>query len=156
MNWGGLISWEEPIMKNSWIISSPLLYFNFKSFLEPNSLSFIAFQCILNDSGPLVSKAWNFYKSKRGYLISGENQFCRMSELYCPPLLYFNLKSSMDTSSSSLIRFQSILHESGRIFSESWNFYKLKRGDLISGKNQFCRMSELFGPAFCISILKVF
>ena len=71
------------------------------------------------------------------------------------PFLYFNLKSSMDPNSSSFIRFQSILHESGRLFSESWNFYKLKRVDLISGGNQFCRMSELFGPPFCISILRV-
>ena len=71
------------------------------------------------------------------------------------PFLYFNLKSSMDPNSSSVIRFQSILHEWGRLFSESWNFYKLKRGDLISGGNQFCRKSELFGPPFCISILKV-
>ena len=85
--------WGEPILQNVWNIWSPFLYFNFKSFLDPNSLSFI--------------------------------------------------------------RFQSILHESGRLFSESWNFYKLKRGDLISGGNQFCRKSELFGPPFCISILKV-
>ena len=90
---GGPNFWGEPILQNVWIIWSPLLYFNFKSFLDPNS--------------------------------------------------------------SSFIRFQSILHEWGRLFSESWNFYKLKRGDLISGRNQFCRMSELFGPPFCISILKV-
>ena len=70
-------------------------------------------------------------------------------------LLYFNFESFMDPNSSSLIRFQCILHDSGVLFSESWNFYKLKRGDLISGWNQFCRMSELFGPPFCISILKV-
>ena len=91
---GGPNFWGEPILQNVWFIWSPLLYINFKSFLDPNSPSFI--------------------------------------------------------------RFQSILHESGRLFSESWNFYKLKRGDLISGGNQFCRMSELFGPPFCISILKVF
>ena len=90
---GGPNFWGEPILQNDWIIWSPLLYFNFKSFLDPNS--------------------------------------------------------------SSFIRFQSILHESGRLFSESWNFYKLKRGDLISGWNQFCRKSELFGPRFCISISKV-
>ena len=72
------------------------------------------------------------------------------------PLLYFNLKSSMDPNSSSFITFQSILHDSGRLFWESWNFYKLKRGDLISGGNQFCGMSELFGTPFCISILKLF
>ena len=71
------------------------------------------------------------------------------------PLLYFSFKSFLDPNSSSFIRFQSILHQSGRLFSESWNFYKLKRGDLISKGNQFCRMSELSGPPFCISILKV-
>ena len=71
------------------------------------------------------------------------------------PLLYFNFKSLMDTISPSFIRFQCILLDSGVLFSESWNFYKLKRGDLISGANQFCRKSELFGPPFCISILKV-
>ena len=70
-------------------------------------------------------------------------------------LLYFNFKSFLDPNSLSFIRFQCILHDSGVLFSESWNFYKLKRGDLISGGNQFCRMSELFGPPFCISILKV-
>ena len=86
--------WWEPILQNVWIILSPLLFLNFKSFLDPKSLSFL--------------------------------------------------------------RFQSILHESGRLFSKSWNFYKLKRGDLISGGNQFCRMSELFRPHFCISILKAF
>ena len=71
------------------------------------------------------------------------------------PLLYFNFRSFKYRISSSFIRFQCILHDSGVLFSEPWNFYKLKRGDLISGGNQFCRMSELFGPPFCISILKV-
>ena len=70
-------------------------------------------------------------------------------------LLYFNFKGFSDLYSSSLIRFQCILHDSGIHFSESWNFYKLKRGDLISWGKQFCRKSELFRPPFCISILKV-
>ena len=70
-------------------------------------------------------------------------------------LLYFNFKSFMDPNSSSFIRFQCILHDSGVLFWDSWNFYKLKTGYLISDGNQFCRKSELFGPAFCISILKV-
>ena len=90
---GGPKFWREPILQKVWIIWSPLLYLNFKSFVDPNSLSFI--------------------------------------------------------------RFQLILHDSGVLFSESWNFYKLKRVDLISGRNQFCSKSELFGPIFCISILKV-
>ena len=71
------------------------------------------------------------------------------------PLLYFNFKSFRDSNSLSLIRFQCILHDSGALFSEPWNIYKLKREDLISGGNQFCRKSELFDPPFRISILKV-
>ena len=61
----------------------------------------------------------------------------------------------MEPNFASFIRFQGVLHDSGVLFSEFWNFYKLKNGDLISGGNQFCRKSELFGPAFCISVLKV-
>ena len=71
------------------------------------------------------------------------------------PFLCLNFKSFTDPDSSSLIRFQCILHNSGVVFSEPWHFYKLKRRNLISGSNQFCRKSELFGPPFCISILKV-
>ena len=82
---------------------------------------------------PILEKVWNVWSS----------------------LLYFNFKSFTDPNSSSFIRFQCILHDSGLLFSESWNFFKLKRGDLVSGGNQFCRKSELFGPLFCISILKV-
>ena len=70
------------------------------------------------------------------------------------PLLYFNFKSFMDQNFSSLIRFQSNLDQ-GVLFSETWNFHKVKRGDLISWGNKFCRKSELFGLPFCISILKV-
>ena len=147
--------WGEPILQKVWISSSPLLYFNYKTFLYPISSSFIRFQCILHDSGVLFSEPWNFYKLKRGDLISGGNQFCRKSELFGPPLLYFNFKSFMDPNSSSFIRFQCILYDWGVLFSESWNFYKLKKVDLISGGNQFCRKSELFGPTFGISILKV-
>ena len=71
------------------------------------------------------------------------------------PLLYFNFKSFMDPIFSSFTRLQCILHDSGVLFSEIWNFYKLKRGELISWENQFCRKGEIFGLPFCISILKV-
>ena len=153
---GGPNYWGEPILQNVWIILSPLLYFNLETSMHRNSSSFIRFQSIVHEWGRLFSESWNFYKLKRGDLISGGNQFCRMSELFGPPLLYFNLKTSMHRNSSSFIRFQSIVHESGRLFSELWNLYKLKRGNLISGGNQFCRMTELFGPPFCISILNFF
>ena len=71
------------------------------------------------------------------------------------PLLYFNFQSFRGPNSSSFIRFQCILHDWGVRFSESRNFYKLKKGDLIFGGNQFCRKSELFGSPFCVWILKV-
>ena len=65
------------------------------------------------------------------------------------PLLYFNFKSFMDPNSSPFIRFQCILHDSRKVFSDFRNFYKLKRG------NQFHRKSELFGAPFCITILQI-
>ena len=96
-----------------------------------------------------------FLQIKEGGLISGGDQFSRMSEFSGPPLLFFNFKSFLDPNSLSFIRFQWILYDSGRLFSGFSNFYKLKMGDLISGGNQFCRMSELFCPPICISIVKV-
>ena len=82
---GGLNCWVEHILQNVWIIWSALLYFNLKSSMDPNSLSFIAFQCIMHDSGVLFSKSWNFYKLKKGDLLSRRNHFSRMSELFGPP-----------------------------------------------------------------------
>ena len=140
----------EPVLQNVLIIWYSLLYFNFKSFLDPNSSSFIRFQSILHESGRLFSETWNFYKLKSGDLVSGGNQFGRMSELFRPPFCISILKVLQDPKSALFIRFQSILNESGTNFSESWNLYKLKTGHLISGANQFCRMSELFDPPFQI------
>ena len=70
-------------------------------------------------------------------------------------LLYFNFKSFMDTISSSFNRLQCILHDSGVLFSECWNFYKFKSGDVIFLGNHSWRKSEFFDPPFFISILKV-
>ena len=70
-------------------------------------------------------------------------------------LLYFNFKIFLDPNYTSFITLKCILHDSGEIFPESWNFYISRREDLISGVNQLWKMSELFGPSFCISILKV-
>ena len=72
------------------------------------------------------------------------------------PLVHFNLKSSITPNSSLFIAFQCILNDSGVLFSGLSNLCKLKREDLISVGDQFCRMSELFGSHFCISISKVF
>ena len=147
----------EPVLQNVWIIWSPLLYSNLKSSVDPNSASFIGFQSILHESGRLFSESLNFFKLKRGYLISGGNQFCRMSKLFVPPFCFSILKLFYTQILRRSLHFNLfILHDSGVLFSESWNLYKLKRGDLISGRNQFCRMSKLFVPPFCFSILKLF
>ena len=132
---GGPNFWGEPILQNVWIIWSPLLYFNFKSFLDPNSSPFISFQCILYDSGVLLSESWNFYKLKRGDLISGGNQILQSVWFIWSALLYFNFKSFLDPNSLSFIRFQCILYDSGVPPSGSSSFYKLKSADLISGGN---------------------
>ena len=114
------------------------------------------FQSNLHESGRLFSECLTLYKLKRGDLISGGNQFCRRSDLFGPPLWYYNFKSFLNPNSSSFIRFQCILYDSRVLLSGFSNLYKLKREDLISAVNQFFRMSELFGPPFYISILKVF
>ena len=102
---GGPNFWEEPILLNVWIIWSPLLYFNYKSFLYRNFLSLIRFQFILHDSGVLFSGSWNVYKLKGGDRISKGNQFCRKSELFDPPLLYFNYKNFLYRNSLSSLDF---------------------------------------------------
>ena len=74
--------WGKPILSKVWFIWSPLLYLNFKSFMDPNSSSFIRFQCILRESQVLFWESRNFYKLKTGNLISGGTQFCWKSELF--------------------------------------------------------------------------
>ena len=48
------ISWAERILQNVLIIWSPLLYLNFKSFIDPNFLSLFPFECIPHDWGVLL------------------------------------------------------------------------------------------------------
>ena len=146
--------WWQPILQKVWIIWSPLLHFNFKSFKYRISSSFISFESILHDSGVLSSESSNFYKLKKGNVISGGTNFAECLN-YLVVLLYFNFKSFIDPNSSSFIKFQCFLHDSGALFSESSNFYKLKKGDLVSGENQICTECQLFGLPFSISILKV-
>ena len=136
---GGPNFWGKQILQKVWIIWSAILYLNFKSFMEPNSSSLVRFQSIVHDSGILFSESSNFYKLRRGDLISGGNQFCRVWIIWSP-LLYFNFKSFIDQNSLSFIGFQCILHDSGVLFSESWNFYKLNRGDLISERTNFAEI----------------
>ena len=158
-------------MLKVWIFWSPLLYFNFESFLDPNSSSFIRFQCILHDSEVLFSESWNFYKLKSGGPNFWGEPILLKVLIFWSHLLYFNFKSVMDPNSLSFNRFQCIRHDSAVLFWESWNFYilhdsgvlfsesrnfnELKRVDLKVERKQFCRKSRLFGAPFCISILRV-
>ena len=102
----------DPILQKVWIIWSPLLYFNFESFLNPNSLSFIRFQYILHDWGASFAEPLNIYKLKTGDLIYGGNQFCRKFELFGPLLCISILKvfwaqilrHSLDFNASCMIQ----------------------------------------------------
>ena len=84
--------WGHPVLQKVWIIWSAFLYFNFKSFMEPNSLSFIRSQCILHDWGELFWESWNFCKLKRGDLFFWGNQFCKKSEVFGAPFCIWILK----------------------------------------------------------------
>ena len=115
---GGPNFWGEPILQNVWIIWSPLLYLNLKSSMDRNSWSFIRFQFILHESGRLFWESWNFYKLKRGEPNFLGEPILQNVWIIWSPLLYFKFKSFMGPNSSSLIRFQCILHDSGVLFSE--------------------------------------
>ena len=116
-----------------------------------HSLDFNAF-CMIQE---YYSQSLQISADQRGEIqFLGGTSFAEYLN-YLVPLLYFNFKSFLDPNSSSFVRFQWILLDSGVLISESWNFYKIKReGGLFSGASQFCRKSKLFGPPFCISILK--
>ena len=128
----GLISWGEAILQNGWIIWSPLLYFNFRSLKNTNSLSFIRFQFILHDSAVLFSAFWKFIKLMRGDLISWGEPVLQNAWIIWSPLLYFNFRSLNEPNCLSFIRFQCVLHDGVVLFSGFSNFLKLKRGDAIS------------------------
>ena len=125
---GGSNFWGEPILQKVWMIWSPHLYFNFKSFMNPNISSFFRFQCILHDSGVLLSEFRNFYQlKKRGPNFWGE-PILQKVWITWSTLLYFSFKSFMDPNFFSFIRFQRVLPDSGVLLSEFRNFCKLKRG----------------------------
>ena len=96
--------WEEPILQKFSMIWSPLLYFNFKSFMDKRSLSFFRLQCILHDSGVISSEYLNFCKLKRMDLISGELIQQKVCIIWSP-LLYFNFRSFKYPNSSSSLDF---------------------------------------------------
>ena len=134
----------EAILQKVWIICYPLVYLNFKSFMDPNSSSFIRFHCIMNDWGVLFPECWIFYTFLRVLKFPESKEWVPnfwgepiMEKIWVIwwPLLCFIFKSFVELHSASLIRFQCILHEWGALSSESWNFHKVKRCDLISVVN---------------------
>ena len=90
-----------------------ILYFNFKTFKDPNSWSCIRFQCVLHDSVERLSDFWNFYKLKRGDLIDWVEPILQNGWNLSSPFLYSKFKSFIDQESLSFLRFQYILHDSG-------------------------------------------
>ena len=85
--------WGEPIVKIVWIVWSALLYFNFESFKNQNSSSFIIYQCILFESGVPFSCFSNFFKLKMGDLISwkGTNFEDSLNYLVPPSVTQFKI-----------------------------------------------------------------
>ena len=100
-----LTSWGNQFWRKSELFNSPPLYFNFKSFVDPKSLSFISFQCILYDSGVPFSEYSNFQKLKRRDLICWGESILQKVWIIWSPLLYFNFKTFKDPNSLSFIRF---------------------------------------------------
>ena len=98
----------------------------------------------------------NFNKLKMGDLISwGGGPILQNGWIIRSPLLYFNFTSLKGPTPPSFIRFQCIVLDSAALFTTFEKFFKLNRGDLISGGNQFCRSTELFGSPYCILIWKI-
>ena len=56
---------KQALLKKSWIIWSPLLYFDFKTFKDPNSSSLIRFPCVLYDSEHFFCQTLE-YSTKEG------------------------------------------------------------------------------------------
>ena len=124
----------ETILQKVWIIWSPHLYFNFKTFMNPNSLSFFS---ILMHSAWIRStflKSFKFLQIKEvAATFWGEPILQKVWIIWPFPLdLFFNFMSFKNPNPSSLITFQSVLYDSEEHLLDFHNFYKLKWADLIS------------------------
>ena len=89
-----------------------------------------------------------FVKIKEGGdLISGWEAILQKVKIIWSPVLSFNCKSFKHSNSSSFIRYQWFLYDSGVPFSGFWNLSKLKRERGVRNfrGNQFSRKSELLG-----------
>ena len=86
-----------------WIICSPLLYFNLKSFMDRNCPSLIRFQSSQQESGVFFSESWNFYRLKRGGPNIWGEPILQNVWVIWSPLLYFNFQTFLDPNSLSFI-----------------------------------------------------
>ena len=153
--WGPSFMGELILQKVS-IIWSSISVFEFQKFYGPK---FIVIHEISMHSARWRNtflRVLKFLQVKEGGPDFWGKRILQKVSIISSPVLYFNFRKFKDPNFFSLIRFQCILYDSVVHFWESWNFYKLKSGDLVSWGNQFCRKSQLFGPPFCSSILKVF
>ena len=101
-------------------------------FQDPNSSSLIRLQCILHDSAVLLSVFEEFFKLKRGHIISWREPILQNSWIIWCLVLYYNIKYLKDPNSLSFIRFQSILHDSAVLLLVFENSLKVKWRDIIS------------------------
>ena len=101
----------QPILQKVCIIWSPLLYFNFKSIMDPNYWSLIRLQ------KSTFFRVLKFQQIKEGGPTFWGEPILKKVSIIWSPLLYFNFNSIMDPNSSSLIRFQCIPHDLGVLFS---------------------------------------
>ena len=133
--------------KLDYLVTPPVFHI-FRKFKDPNSSSFIRFQCILYDSAVLFSAFLKLIKLKKGDLISQGEPILQNSWIIWSALLYFNFRSLKDPNSFSFMRFSCFLHDSVVLFQAFRNFLKLKRGDLISlgATNSAKRLNYLVPP----------
>ena len=84
--------WREAILQKVWIIWSSFLYFNFKSFMDPNSLSLITFSMHSAWFGSTFLRDLKFLQIKGGRGNFLGESICRKSEWFVPPFCISILK----------------------------------------------------------------
>ena len=130
-----LISLGGPFLQNGWIIWSPLLYFNFKSWKDSKSLSFVRFQFVRHDTAVFFTFFWNLQRLQNVDLISwGGNELCKMTE-------WRICISLAKTSRTEIVSHtQCLSYDLSLLVSVFQNFEKLKR------EEQFCEAVKFSGP----------
>ena len=98
-------------------------------------------------------RVFKFLQIKDGGPNFWGHQFCRKWIIWSwSSLLYFNFNHAPKFIVIDYVSMHSAWFRS--TFLRVLKFLEIKVGNVISGGNQFCKKSELFGPPFSISILK--